>query len=176
MLLITAFGIPFRLAIAQPDCPTPACPPASAHIYGKAGWYSIGDIIQFVGDSNYTSLSNGGCSGIDWLWGHCTVDAGFTFREVTNFNPDNCSYTPSTTCDVARAPCCSFWGYLGVCDSCSDCCNQCDLCMSFWEVVAFYADGSTGRGCWELAFVSDCTEYTCQGGLGFCDVVRFWDH
>jgi hypothetical protein len=38
-------------SFAQEDCPEPSCPPTTAYIYGKSGWYSTGDTIQFVGDS-----------------------------------------------------------------------------------------------------------------------------
>ena len=172
-ILSVSSAICFAKCCAQPDCPSVPWPP-TAFIYGQAGWYSTGDVVQFVGDSNLSNPGGRACSALSYVWGHCWIDYGFTFRKVTNFDPDECTYTASSTCDVAQAPCCLFWADGSMCTGCSDCCGDFSLCMSFWEVVAYHADGSTGRGCWELDYVSDCTDEECENGLGMCSAVRHW--
>lgn len=159
---------------AQPDCPEPLCH-GSAFIYGGAGWYAVGDTIQFVGDSNVDGgPGGGGCAAHKWTWANCHVDNGLTFRQVTDVDLQSCSYTASSTCDLVKAECCAFWGSEDVCPSCSYCCPDCDLCLSFWEVIDFHADGVTGRGCWELEFVADCDASNCLAGTAFCSQRRNW--
>ena len=176
-LVLLAFGLLLSPSPSSAqDCDTPLCPPPTIYIYGRSGWYSAVDIIQFLGDSNYASLISGGCSAHDWAWGHCNIDTGFTFRRVRSLNTGNCTFAPSDTCEIAKVACCQLWPFQGVCPNCGSCCNDCDLCASFWEVVTYHADGATGRGCWELNYVADCTTDDCEGGLVMCNTVRYWDH
>jgi hypothetical protein len=159
-------------AIAQ-DGPMPVCPPSTAFLYGPDDWYDFGDVIQFMGDANRTVMGDGGCAEHWWVYGHCVLDTGLFFREVSDFDAGSCSYTPSSTCDVFKVPCCFFWGYEPVCGECEGGCVGCDLCMSFWEISDFHADGVTGRGCWELTYLADCTEDDCWPfGLYGCSTVR----
>ncbi len=119
----------------------------------------------------------GGCSSYDSRWNSCTIDRGFTFRRVTNFDEEECTYDlPDTvTCNVVKARCCFWWPVTGVCITCPSCCEPHDLCKSFWLVREFHEDGDSGRGCWALEFISDCTEEDCEDGLEMCDEVVAWD-
>jgi hypothetical protein len=172
VLIVSALATWATVTFAQPDCPGPLWPPPNAYIYGQEGWWDTDDVIQFVGDANTSSLESGGCSGHDSMWNTCHIDFGFNFREVYDFDETECTYTAGDICNVVKVRCC-FW-FPGVCGTCSSCCDPHDLCKSFWKVVAFSEDGNTGRGCWELEFISDCTEEDCEDGLDMCNTVLKW--
>jgi len=134
-----------------------------------------GQIVQFVGDSNLHLLGSTGCASHDEDWNTCWLDTGFTFRRVTGFQEEGCSYTEEQTCYVCKVRCCFWWNYQLICGSCSCSSDPWDLCKTLWEVVTFHEDGETGCGCYELEFVSDCPNEDCDGGLDMCTTKLKWN-
>lgn len=176
LLLIACLGLVRSDSIAQPDAPIPTCPPiGNPYVYGKAGWWDVNDVIQFIGDAQYNGGPTGGCGSHSESWNECWIDPGFLFREVFNLNVSNCSYTPSTTCDAVKVQCCFFWDNASVCLDCSvQTCPGCNMCMSFWRVKRFLPEGLTTRGCYELEFVSACLTPTCIHTGIWCSQYRYW--
>ena len=161
------------VASAQGDC-VQAWPPANAYVVGKEDWWPAGDIVQFVGDANKTLLGDTECSEFDDDWIDCHIDTAFNFRKVIDFQEDGCSYTEGDSCYVCKVKCCFWWDYQPVCGVCPCSCDPRYLCKTLWEVVGFSEDGSTGRGCYELGFVSDCPNEDCDGGLSMCTTTLNW--
>jgi len=178
LLRASAFFVTFcaiwvGVPVAQEDCPDPVWPPYDAYIFGQEGWYDIGDTIQFVGDSNIGCLGDAGCGDLDGRWDSCEPDKGFNFRKVSHVDVEECTYTEGDTCYVAVVRCC-FWDPDPCIQECSSCCEPHDLCKSFWRVIYFHEDGETGRGCWELRYVTDCDDWECEEGLSMCSTIRKW--
>lgn len=154
-------------AVAQPDCP-PLLPPT--YIYGESGWYAEGDTIQFIGES-YGSCPANGCGAFGYSWTNCPLDFGWAFRKVTDVDLQTCSCTPNDTCEAFAVSCCVFWSDNYVCSGCGVCCGDENRCQSFWEVAEFHLDGDTGRGCYELNYVADCSAEDCEN-VDVCETVR----
>jgi len=173
-LIVFACATWATVASAQEDC-VQAWPPGNAFIVGKEGWVSAGDITQFVGDSNLVLPGNTECDSEDPLWDDCHVDTGFTFRKAIDFEEDGCQFTEGDTCYLCKVRCCFWWEYEPICGTCACACDPHYLCKTLWEVVAFSEDGDTGRGCYELEFVSDCPNEDCEGGTSMCTTVLKWN-
>lgn len=162
---------------AQGDSPLPVWPPTTQPcIYGKAGWYQVDDIIQFIGDSEESFPAEPSCGSCWDQWSSCTRDYGLLWRKVTAFDEDNCTYSVAPYCDVCVVPCCFFFGgEQSSCNgSCGGLCTTYDACMTFWRVVSFTPDGATGRGCYKLAFYSDCLGNADCTHKDDCFVLRRW--
>jgi hypothetical protein len=159
------------------DCPGQVWPPIDVFVYGQEGWWATGasgDSVQFVGDSHLSYAGDGGCESYDTRWANCLIDTGYTFRKITDFDEDFCSYTEGDTCYVCKVRCCAFWAGGASCLSCSCPCDPRSLCKSIWKVVQFYEDGTSGRGCYEQEFVTDCPSEDCEGGTDMCTTTRRW--
>jgi hypothetical protein len=114
VLLGSASVIFVGTSSAEGDC-VQSWPPPNTFVYGQESWWSTNDIVQFVGDSGVGNQNEGGCSSYDQHWNSCVIDPGFTFRKITNYDPDECTFTEGTTCYVTRVRCCYFVGTSGIC-------------------------------------------------------------
>jgi hypothetical protein len=174
-LIVFLGGVLASVTSAQEDPCVQGWPPGNAWVVGKEPWWSQGDIVQFVGDANITLLGDTECSSFDEYWVDCQIDTAFNFRRAIDFQEDGCLYEEGDTCYVSKVKCCFWWNYQPVCGLCTCSCNPRYLCKTVWEVVAFYEDGDTGRGCYELEFVSNCPNEDCDAGLSMCNTVLKWN-
>ena len=177
-------GIGTAVLIALCALPSSRC--QSTYIFGDPGWFAIGDTIQFMGDSQQSTVQTAECS-----WDEpCYIDKGLTFRKVENANLSTCSADelPSDTCYVCAVVCCFFFGDCGGdrqgmcegggvphdCWETADECGEYCLCKSLFEVTGYNsAPGDREYVCYGISLICISDE-DCEDGLAGCDVVRKW--
>lgn len=171
----------YLLVMASMVLPTHEVWAQSTYLFGKQGWFAIGDTLQFMGDSYVGSPGYDDCP---WDDG-CEIDSGFTLRKVMDVDLENCTADelPSDTCYVCAVVCCFF---MGDCDSSpcgegevecweteEECGNYC-FCKALFVVTAYNSSpGDLELGCYTVDLLCDSDE-ACENGLSGCDVVQKW--
>jgi len=125
-------------------------------IGGKAGWWSVGDTVMFLGDCGTASPRD--CTMDCYCFEEgCWHDFCFTFVTLTGVDLENCTGTEGTSYGVNASGC--FW--LGLDEgSQMDCfgCESNDYCLSIWRVESYNSlPGDFEQGCYGLSWI-------CGGG------------
>lgn len=132
------------------------------HLGGETSWWSVGDYLKFLGDSNTITLPCGDC-------GTDCEDTGMVFQRVATYDPTTCSGTPGAKDKryMCHAEGCLLLGSgpYGNSSSC-DACNKDCLCQAIFQVVSKAT--VSGGACYTIQLVCDpdvpCTENGCTSG------------